>query len=43
MGLMPGHRHHSSVHQRSGSSVVTNMIALGLVLNVCIRSKVINF
>lgn len=26
-----------------GSSIVTNMMAMGLVLNICIRSKVINF
>lgn len=43
MGLMPVTGITLPFISAGGSSVVTNMIALGLVLNVCIRSKVINF
>lgn len=43
MGLMPVTGITLPFISAGGSSVVSNMIALGLVLNVCIRSKVINF
>lgn len=43
MGLMPVTGITLPFISAGGSSVVTNMIALGLVLNVGIRSKVINF
>lgn len=43
MGLMPVTGITLPFISSGGSSVVTNMIALGLVLNVGIRSKVINF
>ena len=43
MGLMPVTGITLPFISAGGSSVVTNMIALGLVMNVCIRSKVINF
>jgi rod shape determining protein RodA len=43
MGLMPVTGITLPFISAGGSSVVTNMIALGLVLNVCIRSKIINF
>ncbi|MFA7660093.1 MAG: FtsW/RodA/SpoVE family cell cycle protein [Anaerovoracaceae bacterium] len=43
MGLMPVTGITLPFISAGGSSVVTNMIALGLVLNICIRSKVINF
>ncbi|MDD2215195.1 MAG: rod shape-determining protein RodA [Eubacteriales bacterium] len=43
MGLMPVTGITLPFISAGGSSVMTNMIALGLVLNVCIRSKVINF
>lgn len=43
MGLMPVTGITLPFVSAGGSSVVTNMIALGLVLNVCIRSKMINF
>ncbi len=43
MGLMPVTGITMPFISYGGSSVLTNMIALGLVLNVGIRSKVINF
>ena len=43
MGLMPVTGITLPFISSGGTSVVTNMIALGLVLNVCIRSKLINF
>jgi rod shape determining protein RodA len=43
MGLMPVTGITLPFISAGGSSVVTNMIALGIVLNICIRSKVINF
>lgn len=43
MGLMPVTGITLPFVSAGGSSVVTNLIALGLVLNVCIRSKIINF
>ena len=43
MGVMPVTGITLPFISAGGSSVVTNMIALGLVLNVCIRSKIINF
>jgi rod shape determining protein RodA len=43
MGLMPVTGITLPFISAGGSSVITNMIALGLVLNICIRSKVINF
>jgi len=43
MGVMPVTGITLPFVSAGGSSVVTNMIALGLVLNVCIRSKIINF
>jgi rod shape determining protein RodA len=43
MGLMPVTGITLPFISAGGSSVVTNMIAMGLVLNICIRSKVINF
>ncbi len=43
MGVMPVTGITLPFISAGGSSVVTNMIALGLILNVCIRSKLINF
>jgi rod shape determining protein RodA len=43
MGLMPVTGITLPFISAGGSSVITNMLALGLVLNICIRSKVINF
>lgn len=43
MGLMPVTGITLPFISAGGSSVVTNMVALGLILNVCIRSKMINF
>jgi rod shape determining protein RodA len=43
MGLMPVTGITMPFISYGGSSVLTNMIALGLILNVGIRSKVINF
>lgn len=43
MGLMPVTGVTLPFISSGGTSVVTNMLALALVLNVCIRSKVINF
>lgn len=43
MGLMPVTGVTLPFISSGGSSVLANMIALGLILNVCMRSKVINF
>ncbi len=43
MGIMPVTGITLPFISAGGSSIVTNMIAMGLVLNICIRSKIINF
>lgn len=43
MGIMPVTGITLPFISAGGSSIVTNMMAMGLVLNICIRSKVINF
>lgn len=43
MGIMPVTGITLPFISAGGSSIVTNMMAIGLVLNVCIRSKIINF
>jgi rod shape determining protein RodA len=43
MGIMPVTGITLPFISYGGSSVVANMVALGIVLNVGIRSKIINF
>lgn len=43
MGIMPVTGITLPFISAGGSSIITNMMAIGLVLNICIRSKVINF
>ena len=43
MGIMPVTGITLPFISAGGTSVITNMFALGIILNICIRSKVINF